>query len=374
MKEKFNILHVITRLPVGGVENMLFKVVTAYDKKRFNPIICCIKEGGDIADEFRKSGYNVEILNRMKNRGFDLGAVKGIYNLIKRDKIHILRTHQYHANLYGRLAGILAGVPVIIPSFHSRYESPQKPKLHRRLLNLLLSYFSDALVAVSSAVASDIAHYDRIAFHKIAVIYNGVILDKFNRNISRQEARKRFSLPSDMLIAGAVGRLKEEKGHRFLIEAVAELDNKMGIAIAGDGPLYDELENLAARLKVNCFFLGMVPADHIPDFLHAVDVFCSPSLWEGFGVTIIEAMAAGLPVIASDILSHKEVAGDAVMLVKTGEKDGIKEALHKMVDSPSLKNDLIKKAKERVKLFSIDNTVRAYEGLFGDILRKKGFE
>jgi hypothetical protein len=161
-----NILHVISRLPVGGVENMLLKVVKGYDRSRFNPVVCCIKEGGEIADELIKAGIKVYILHRMKGHGFDWKAIRDIYRVIKKENIHILRTHQYHANLYGRIAGILAGVPVIIPSFYSLYISSDKPKIHRRIANYILSFFSDALVAVSNTVAHDIRKYDKVHSEK----------------------------------------------------------------------------------------------------------------------------------------------------------------------------------------------------------------
>ena len=370
MKAKFNILHVISRLPVGGVENMLYKVVAAYDKERFCPVICCIKEGGEVADKLRISGYKVEILNKMKGHGFDLGAVKGIYDLIKRENIHILRTHQYHANLYGRLAGILAGVPVIIPSFHNLYRSPDKPKFQRRLFNYILSCFTDKLVAVSNAVASDMVRYDWVRPSKTAIIYNGIEIENFNIELSKEEARKIFNMPANAIIIGSVGRLTEQKGHRFLIEAANGLKN-IHLAIAGDGPLRSELKNTADQIGVNCYFTGMITPEKIPVFMRALDIFCFPSLWEGFGSAIVEAMAAGLPVIATDIPPHKEVLGDTGIVVPAGDADALTKAVKMFTDDPFLMRSAAQKEKERVKMFSVDNTVKTYEKLFEEILKKK---
>lgn len=372
MDQKFNILHVVSRLPVGGVENILFKVVTASDKKRFNPFICCIKEGGEIADELKKSGYKVEILNRMKNHGFDPGAIKGIYNLIKRENIHILSTHQYHANLYGRLAGIIAGVPVIIPAFHNLYRSPGKPKFQRRLFNYILSFFTDKMVAVSNAVASDMVRYDRVNQSKIAVIYNGIEIEDFNIGPTKEEARKIFHLPSDAFIIGTVGRITDQKGHRFLIEAARGLKN-IHLAIAGDGPLRSELKNTADQIGVNCNFTGMIAPEKIPVFMKSLDIFCFPSLWEGFSIALIEAMAAGLPVIASGIPPNKEALGDTGIIVPPGDAKALTKALNMLIGDPSLMRSVTQKEKERVKIFSVDNTVKTYEKLFEEILKKKKY-
>lgn len=370
-KKVFNILHVVSKLPLGGVENMLMKVVRGYDKSRFNVIICCIKEGGEVADALRSLGFRVEILGKMKKHGFDWSALTALYRFIKKNDIHILRTHQYHANLYGRIAAIFAGVPVIIPSFHSRYMSPNKPKLHRMFLNFLLSLFSHRLVAVSSAVSSDIMRYDRVKAGKIKVIYNGVKIDDFNPDIPKTESRIKLGLPASNYIIGTVGRVKEEKGHKFLIEAVSGLKD-VCIAIAGDGPLMKELKELSNRLGVKCVFMGMLPPEKIPVFLNSLDIFCFPSLWEGFPSALVEAMAAGLPVVASDIPSSKEIIGDAGIIVPPGSSRELGVSLRRLIDDEQLRNAIGRRASEKIKTFSIENTVNAYQELFEEVLKTKG--
>lgn len=370
-KGKFNVLHVVSRLPVGGVENMLLKVVQRYDRDRFNVSICCIKEGGEIADVLRGLGYRVEVLGRMQGHGIDWGAVAALRRVLKQGDIHILRTHQYHANFYGRIAAVLAGVPVVIPSFHSSYSSPSEPKLHRRIFNFLLSFFSDALVAVSPSVLSGIVQYDRVKKEKIRVIYNGIRMDDFIPRMPRTECRKELNLPDSELIIGSVGRLKEEKGHRFLIEAAAGLEN-VCIALAGDGQLLNHLRDAAERHGVKCIFLGMLPPERIPVFLGALDVFCFPSLWEGFPSAVIEAMAAGLPVVASGIPSVREIVGDSGILVDAGDPKMLAPRLKALRDDAALRRELGEKAVAQVQKFSIENTVMAYQDLFEEMLERKG--
>jgi len=365
-----NVLHVVSRLPVGGVENMLLKIINAYDKNRFHASVCCIMEGGEIADELKRAGYKVEILDKMKRHGFDPGAVHALYRLMKRENIHILRTHQYHANLYGRIAGKLSGVPIIIPSFHNLSEYPHKPRLHKRAFNYFLGSFSDALVAVSNAVASDMIRFDRVNPEKIKLVYNGVPIERYNSSMSRVEARRIHGLPLHGILTGSVGRLTEQKGHRYLIEAFSSLNDK-SLVIAGDGHLRNKLQELANHLKVACEFTGTVSPEKIPSFLRALDIFCFPSLWEGFGTALVEAMAAGLPVVASDIPPHREVLGDAGIFVPPGDNDAIEKAIKRLINDSSLREALGKKAGERAKLFTIENAVKTYENLFEDILKKK---
>lgn len=367
----FNVLHIASRLPVGGVETMILNEIRGYNKDRFNVTVCCLKEGGEIADELIKEGYDVKILHKMNRHGFDIGTLIALYRFITTRNIHIIRTHQYHANLYGRLAGVLAKVPVKISTFQNVYDFPRKPKLHRSILNYILSFCSDVLVACSNAVASDMIKYDKVRPHKIKVIYNGLNIDKFNSPYTRNEARKLLNLPGDEIIIGSVGRLDEQKGHHYLIEASAKLKDHT-LAIAGDGPLQEELKNQATRSNTKVLFMGMMMPEEVPIFMRALDIFCFPSLWEGFGIAIAEAMAAGLPVIATDIAPLREVVGNAGIIVTPGDSTKLTKALKMLIDDPSLRDTLAQKAKDRAETFSIDNSVKAFEGLFESALSRKG--
>jgi glycosyltransferase involved in cell wall biosynthesis len=370
-EKTFNILHVITRLPIGGAEHMLYKIVTSYDPDKFKVSICCISEGGEIADKLIENGYDVTILKRMKRHGFDLRAVSGLYHLIKSRNIHILRTHQYHPNLYGRIAGTLARVPVIVPSFHNLYEFPGAPKIHRRIFNWLLSFHSDVVVAVSNAVASDIRRFDWVSAEKIKVMSDSIDTKEFNTDLSQREARRLLGLPEDTLIIGTVGRLDVQKGHRYLIEAASGLKD-IRIAIAGDGPLLSELKTYSDNLKRDVIFMGMLMPEKVPLFLRAVDIFCFPSLWEGFGIAVAEAMAAGLPVVASDIPPLRGVLGEAGILVPPGNAAELRKALKKLIDDASLRETYSQKGKERAEIFSIKNYIKSFEDLCEDLLQKKG--
>ena len=365
-----NVLHVVSKLTVGGVEKTVFQEITGYDKNKFRGSACCIMEGGEIAEALKGEGVKVEVLHKMKGHGFDWGIIKALYRLIKKDNIHVLRTHQYHPNLYGRIAGALAGVPAIVPTFHNSYVSPNKPKFHRRLLNYMLGFASHAMVPVSQFIASELVKYDRADPEKIRVIYNGIKTDDFNVEISKGEARNIFDLPYDHTIVGCVGRLADGKGHRYLIESVSGVEN-ITVAICGDGPLMSDLKNLARHYKVNCIFTGKLSYRQVPEFMKSLDIYCSPSLWEGFGMGLIEAMAAGLPVIASDLPSHAEITGEAGILFTAGNAEELKKSILQLIEDRQLRDLLIRNAKERAELFSLENTVKLYEKLFEEILKSK---
>jgi glycosyltransferase involved in cell wall biosynthesis len=116
--------------------------------------------------------------------------------------------------------------------------------------------------------------------------------------------------------------------------------------------------------------MGSIDPARIPVFLKALDIFCFPSLWEGFGGALIEAMAAGLPIVASDIPPHREVVGDAGLFVSPGNADEISKTIQLLAGDISLREKLSDMSRERAKVFSLDNTIAAYEMLFEKNLKK----
>jgi glycosyltransferase involved in cell wall biosynthesis len=172
--------------------------------------------------------------------------------------IDVVRTHQYHANFYGRIAAIIARVPCIVASVHNVYTRDRK--IHRRMFNRILGKFTDKVVAVSNAVKKDIVHFDRIPEGNVEVIYNGVEAQIF-MNKKRDEVRSALGMPSDSPVVGTTGRIKEQKGQKYLIEAVSTLIKDyplIRLLIIGDGPLMGEMKRYADSLGINdnVIFLG----------------------------------------------------------------------------------------------------------------------
>ncbi len=368
---KFNIMHLIVSMPIGGVENQLFNILKLYNKEKHDVFLCCIRDLGELGCEAKRFGIPAIELGLMKSNMFDLRIVWKIYKVLKTNNIHILRTHQYVANLYGRLAAIIAQTPVVIASFHNLYT---RPKRHRSFFNRLLARKSDFLVAVSNAVAEDIVKYDRINRKKIRIIYNGIDLEKFNKLPDKNKCREDFGLPQDKIILGNVGRISEAKNQKIILEALAMLYRDDIVALfVGEGHLRGKLQNLSGKLGImdRVIFLGKIPHERIPIALKAMDIFCFPSLWEGFPSALVEAMATGLSIIASAIHPHREVVGDAGVLIPPSNAEKLTDTLKLLLNNQSLRDEFDKRARERAKLFSIHNTVKAYEGMFEEVLQQK---
>ncbi|MEW6601023.1 MAG: glycosyltransferase [Nitrospirota bacterium] len=362
---KINLMALIVSMPVGGVETQLLSVLSRLDRDRYSVSICCIKEAGALGEKAAKEGMKVIPLGLMKSSRFSPVIACRISKAIQEQNVHLLWTHQYVANLYGRLAVLKRDMPAVVSNFHALYDNP---KIHRRFFNRLLSARTDAMVAVSQAVAADVRRYDGVRAEKVRIIHNGIDLSVFNIAESKAECRRKLGLPEDAVIVGSVGRLSNEKNHKLIIEAVRRLPEDFKGLIIGDGPLRKTLEEEGGG---KFYFPGQMEYNQIPFALRAMDVFCSPSLWEGFGISLVEAMAAGLPVVASDLPTHREIMEEAGALVPLGDAEGLADMLKRITGDPALRAEFGRKSQERAGAFSIDETVASYEKVFEEAVRKR---
>lgn len=322
-------------------------VIRHLDRFALTPIVCSLSDIGPVGRELQAEGIEVIALG-MQGRG-GWAIVRELSRAIRERGIDIVHTHTYRSNLYGRLAAILARTPCIVASVHNQYK-PSARKPMRRLINHLLAKYTNAIVAVSEPVKADIVSCDRIRPSKTVVIPNGIDAEALAKG-DRASARLSLGIPEDSQVIGAVGRLVEQKGFRYLIEAFAEIKANLPnsvLLIVGDGSHDAQLKELAARLGVrdSVTFAGM--RRDIPDMLAAMDVYAMPSLYEGFGISLVEAMAAGKPVVATTIppfmkiLSH----GETALLVPPKDPGALASAISRLLTDRPLALRLGQEARE----------------------------
>ncbi len=371
--QPINILHIISKLPVGGVENQLSLIIRKYDKKIFCPFVCSLSDKGEIGKEIEEAGIEVVSLNKLKHR-FDPTIVSDIYHLIKKKNIKIVRTHQYHANLYGRLAAFFARVPCIVASVHNVYTIDRK--LHRRIINRFLARLTDRIVAVSETVKKDILKYDGLHENKVIVIHNGIDTARFS-DIDGKAIRSEFNIPCDVPVIGTIGRLTLQKGIKYLIKATSVIKKRfprITLFIVGDGPIREELQHYAKTFGLNrhAIFTGF--RRDVSSLLAAMDIFVLPSLWEGLPNALLEAMASGKPIITTDIPPIREVINSENVGILIPPKDSTALALsiESLLVNKTFAVSLGNNAKNRAySNFNIETTVKKYTELFKEILRNK---
>lgn len=278
---KTKLFYLINDLGAGGAEKGMARIVNNLDKNKYQITVVALKKGnGRIIKEINPP---IRIVN--------LNPIK-LYKIFKKIKPDILWCSLFHATVIGRIIGRLAMVPVIINWEHSeRFNG-----WHRVLLNGLTSGLSDIIIADSYKVAEVLHKKLRINKNKICIIPIAGI------NFNDYDLVKHYQKLEH--IVGSVGSLREPKGYSYLVKAAIKVIKKYPktkFIIAGDGPDKEELQKRIEKndLSRNFFLLGY--QSDIPKVLSKLDVYVQPSIWEGLCITVVEAMAAGLPVIASNV-------------------------------------------------------------------------
>lgn len=307
---RLRILHLFVSLPVGGAENLLLSILRGLDPARYESVVCTLGERGALAARVEALGIPLVELGLMRRGTGRSEAVRALAELMRRERIDLLHTHLYHANFIGRLAARRAGLPCVV-SIHNTYT---RPKWHRRLINWWLARrHTGAIIAGSGEIRRDILRYDHVRPELVEVIPNAVDLSRSESALTRQAARERLGLRAGAYVLGTVGRLEEQKGHRFLLDALDRLRGQgldAVLLLVGGGREEAALREQAGRLGLadHVQFLGM--RDDLGDLFRAMDLFVMPSLWEGLSLAMLSAMAAGLPVVATEVGGVPEVLGD----------------------------------------------------------------
>jgi glycosyltransferase involved in cell wall biosynthesis len=376
MSQPCCIFHLITSLDVGGVENQLAKVVSSYDRNLFSPIVCCLSHKGAIGEELERRGIPVKVLGE-KGGGFHPRILRRLCHLLREERVAILRAHKYHSAFYGVLAGRMAQVEAIIPSYHLP-QAARKPR--RRLMIRFLSHLSDSVVAVSFAVKENLTGMG-IPESKIKVIHNGVDLREFQDLVPKEVAREELGIPSGKWVIGGIGRMKPQKGYGTLLQALPLLEkgglSDYSVLLVGDGKIRGDLEQEARSIgrEEKVKFLGI--RRDIPRLLRAMDLFAFPSLWEGFGTSLVEAMAAGIPIVASDLPCVREIIPDERygLLVPARSADALAAAILQVWKGGTLGEARTRAAQDRaLERFSLVRVVKSYQDLFREILVRKSRE
>ena len=303
-----------------------------------------------------------------------LDAFWRFYRLLQEQQPLILHTWMFHANIPGRVLGRIAGIPVIISSIRTMGQEG----IFRHRSDRFTAALSDRIVCVSENVAKYAEQTIHLPPEKLVVVPNGVDPNDYRSLPSKAEARNLSQLPDSALIIGAIGRMHRVKGLSILLRAfaqLAELHRTVHLLFVGEGPdrqlLIDQAQDFGLNSKVT--FLAF--QKDIPKLLPALDLFVSASLHEGMPNAILEAMAAGLPVVATDVGGTPEVVqdGQTGFLVPPGEYEALAISICKLLEDPDLRCRMGKEGKERVaKNFSIEQMTQQFEQLYEQLLVEKG--
>ena len=362
-----NILRVITWLPVGGIERRLVAALPRLGRDRFNVSLVCLRERGALADELAAAGVSVDLIPFRKR--WDARALRALAALMRERRIDIVHGHMYRANVPATVAARLAGVRHVWGQVHNvgTWESWRQAWMDRQLCR-----WRDGMIAVSERVRRDVIERLRLAPERVKVVYNGVELERFQQaRLGREALRAALGVAEGEVVFLFAARLVEQKRCADFLEAFARLQRQAGGAalrawVLGDGPEADTLRQQVSSSAdpAAVRFFGM--QERIEDYMAAADVFVLPSAREGFSNALVEAMAAGLAIVASDVGGNAEAVRDGQdgLIVPPEAVDALHAAMERLWREEATRRRLAASAAQRAETFSLDRMVQALEKLY----------
>jgi glycosyltransferase involved in cell wall biosynthesis len=368
---KYKVLHVIPQFSVGGREKVVHFLINGLDGGIFEYSLVSLKDSVPPTGFFTSENLGLASLGK-KNQGVDLSLILRLRKFISENKFHIVHVHNPGTLIYGCIAAKLAGIKVIVNTEHGYSYSISKKK---RIVEDVLRNHISVTIAVSHELKNRLCAKKIVNPEKVIVIHNGVDVERFQNPIVPKELSRQIKKGGEIIV-GVVGRLDRIKGHEILFKAFSEClghDQNIRLIVVGDGPMRIALEQLAVALNVNEKVLFLGNRFDIPEILSFINIFVLPSLNEGLSITLLEAMAAGKAIVATNVGGNPEVIDDSVngILVPSNSPSQLAEKILELVKNTERRSKLGSKALLKVaKYFSQDKFVREIQSVYVSHLDK----
>lgn len=343
------VLQLIDDASLGGGQMHVLLLSKYLQRKNIEVAIATESTGWLVeqAQILEISIYAIAISNKLTWSSF-----QNIYQLLKSQKFDVIHTHGGTAGFWGRLvAATLQNKPKIIHTYHGLHylNTAQTKSLQQKIktaifqkIDQLLLNITDQIICVcqsdyEKAIAAKVASPS-----KTSIVYNGIEIDKFSHPLNQATAQKIFDIAPTEFIFGNVGRLHEQKGQKYLLQAFAKVADHARLMIIGDGDLKDELTKLADDLQISDRITFLGARSDIYEFLSAIDAFVMPSLWEGQPIALLEALAIGKPCIVSAVDGIPEIITNGIngYLVNPKDVAGLTQAMNAAINNPDILQQL----------------------------------
>ena len=378
------IMYIITRLDRGGSAEAVLQWAEGIKKRGFETGIISgltTEQHEDLEAYKERTGVEItfiDSLHRELEPLLDLKALWNLYRSIRNHNPDVVHTNSSKAGLLGRVAAWLARTPVIVHSPHGHIFYGYYGKLKTRLFIILervAGWITDVITTLTSIGRDDHIKLKIAKPEKFEIVHAGIDLDKY-RSSSREKKDIRYELgiPLDDFTVGWVGRLAEIKNPVMFLRTTEALKAEPNIhfLMVGDGELFEECKGKVSQAGIDSIFTFTGFRSDVPDLLHAMDIYTLTSANEGLGRSIIEAQAAGLPVIVTnvggvpDIIEH-DVNG---MLVEVDDIESFADAVRQLKQNSAKREELIVKANERLSGLSLQKTIEDLERIYNRLLNK----
>jgi sugar transferase (PEP-CTERM/EpsH1 system associated) len=362
--------HTIYAFKDGGMERGLLNLVNYGDHDRFHHVILCLTQAGTFANRLRSP--TCEVVELHKRPGNDLRLPGRIAATARRQRMHILHARGWPTLVETAMAARLAGVRTTIYGFHGKtMEDLAGLSLKRQWMQKVVIRCYQRVVTLNSRMRSELAAECRLPQNRIYVIANGVDTDTFRPREDRGTIRATFELPVDRFIIGNIARLDPVKNHEVIFRALHRLREhrcKPFFLLVGEGPHRIVLERQVAHLHIGEDVRLFGYSDHIPELLNCMDVYVQSSFYEGFSNTVLEAMACGLPVLATDVGGTRDLFSDdqgGGYFFQPQDDKTLASLILRLQQDSILRRTIGERVRRRaVQDFSVQNMVRHYENMY----------
>lgn len=360
MASPLRVALIVARLEFGGTQRLVMELMRGLDRARFDPILIHFKNPNHYAGEIADAGWRCHKV--AMSRSLRPLEVRGLARKLAAERVQLVHTHADFANFAGRAAAVSAGVPWRIAHYHGHYLHSLSDRFRR--LEAILAPHTDRILTCSQSVAEFVESTFELSGAPVQKVLNGMDLHAFERARERRtEIRQELGIGDGVFHIVHTGRLVAHKGPDRLISALASAGERLGrwrATFVGGGDLEEEMHKLAAAAeRAGAFPQGSIIftgwSDQVADYLAAGDVSVMCSHHEGLGLSAVESLAAGTPVVASDIAGIREVVvdGESGLLVDTSEPEQLLAALVQLREEDTLRTRLIEGGLRRTQLFSV---------------------
>lgn len=375
---KVNILFVMLQLQMGGAERLIYNLAHGLDRTLFNPSIAWFL-GTKTVRTFEELA--IPLFHIPKVRRFDFYTMEQLGEVIDQNNIDVVNAHHFMSLVYSLYGCKLRNRARLVYTEHSEWEIEQASRKWKILGRYVLNR-ADAAVGVSDQVSRKLRENYKISSAKTFTILNGIELDAFSKKADKIVLRNKLGVAAEDKVIGIVANFRRIKNHIFLLKAFSQLIKECRNAkllLIGQG-FTSDVENTEKEirtyvnendLKKHVIFLGYRP--DVDDLLQSMDIFCLPSFKEGLPISMIEAMAAGLPVVGTDTTGIRDVVvpGRNGFLVPVDDINSLKNLLSKLVHDRSLRKQFGAESRLLAKRqYSLEKCTTTYQDLFLSVLNK----
>ncbi|HVN95538.1 MAG TPA: glycosyltransferase [Syntrophorhabdaceae bacterium] len=367
-------MHFVESLGAGGMENGIVNLANHFDRSRFDYMICCFGQPGAMAQ--RLDAVNTPLYALNYGDGFHFSSVLSLGRFLRKQRIDILHTHGWGSRCFiGLVAAKIARIPLCINGEHGQLHIE---KTGRFLAQRVILPLYDDNLSVSEDLKYKIRRELRLPRLPVTVITNGVDTEKFHGKYNVDQLRATLKLEANDLAIGVIASLKWQKNQQVVLQAAHRLSShgkRIRVIFVGDGPDRQMLAKMAADLSIdrNTVFLGI--RSDVPQILSLLDIMILPSVpnSEGLSNVILEAMASGVPVIATNSLGTGDIIQEEITGMLFDPQDPAELARKiALIDGDSdLRQRVVGNAKERIlKDYSLNVMVKRYEDYYLDLFNK----